>query len=1073
MSLRRALPDLLAVLLLAVVVVGYFALRPADAPKTVAAKCPPGFDSRDKRTDAERRERAGQTHANPALVDVGAAAEEEGGEEEGEGARCISRRRPESRGELMRMQTETSRRSTGGVARTVKPGAYRAAIATRTRLAADGTTLPGSGGEWKPYGVGPLIADERTYTEASGLGLADLNGRVSDFARDAAGGRLFAAIGEGGVWESTDTGRTWRSIGEGLPTQAVGGIDYSTADGGTIIVADRRQRLRRGRHVRRDGRLPVHRRRPQLAQGDRRHPGQRDRVQGGGRPHESERRVCRHGRRPVPLRRTPARSFANVALPTGEGVAEGEPDCTGKLPTVEGCFLANMVTDVVVQQPDNDATDDGSPGAKAGSVVAVVGWRAGDRRSPAYRSYPDGVKESPSNGVYRSDTGAPGTFERTSMSGFAPKTDIGRIELGHATGPEQDHNYLYALVQDVGQAQRRARRGSTSPAAARCPTARRCRASTSPTTSATRGRRWSRARSSWPTRRAARRWLGSVARLGACPGVQAWYNQFIAPDPTRADSTACRPACPSASRRSGRTTTPNAPQSGKSRFVVTGPYFSGDSCQFLSVLPVCPTTAGDPAEANLTTHPDQHAIEWIPDGEGGVTQVVGHDGGVNVQHVNAGEDIDPDGWGRGANNGFNTLLPYDAQIAKDGTVYAGLQDNGEMKIDAATRKQYMVFGGDGGIQRGGPGQLRHRVRGLHLQRHLQDERRRQDVLGRPRRPRTRATSSSTRSRWTRLASEHLITAGNAVHETDSRRRVVDDGVRPRHPRRARRSRRGRHRHLPEQLDLRDRRPRGPEGDARRRGAQADRRRPGVRGRRRHDPGCRRVLRRPAVAPRPAVHDRRGRAQRIGDDRDLLGEQGRRLGPLRPQGRRGGRLVDRGRRGRELGEGRAHPAGPRRLHRPRLQLARHARQQLHGQGHLQGPRGPADRRRERGVRRVLRLLRPAHQPAVRQRHRHQRDQGRQGRQAPLGGELAHRQGRGPARPLHHVGPDRPGRSEDGLRDHRRATAGAGCRSACSARTADVVEGQRLQVDRRGRDVHRRLRQPAGRARPTGRRSATGS
>ena len=53
-----------------------------------------------------------------------------------------------------------------------------------------------------------------------------------------------------------------------------------------------------------------------------------------------------------------------------------------------------------------------------------------------------------------------------------------------------------------------------------------------------------------------------------------------------------------------------------------------------------------------------------------------------------------DRWGRGANRGFHTLLPYDAQVAKDGTIWPGLQDNGEMKIEPDGR-QFMTYGGDG------------------------------------------------------------------------------------------------------------------------------------------------------------------------------------------------------------------------------------------------------------------------------------------------------------------------------------------------------------------------------------------
>src|SRR5207253_11483637 len=72
----------------------------------------------------------------------------------------------------------------------------------------------------------------------------------------------------------------------------------------------------------------------------------------------------------------------------------------------------------------------------------------------------------------------------------------------------------------------------------------------------------------------------------------------------------------------------------------------------------------------------------------------GNDGVVFTQHTDSSGDFVQAGWGNGNNQGLNTLLPYDAAIAKDGTVYMGLQDNGEGKIEPSG-KAYTVFGGDG------------------------------------------------------------------------------------------------------------------------------------------------------------------------------------------------------------------------------------------------------------------------------------------------------------------------------------------------------------------------------------------
>src|SRR5439155_26183650 len=126
-------------------------------------------------------------------------------------------------------------------------------------------------------------------------------------------------------------------------------------------------------------------------------------------------------------------------------------------------------------------------------------------------------------------------------------------------------------------------------------------------------------------------------------------------------------------------------QKGRSPFKVIGRYFAGTACLgFDFGLPVCPTN--HPVVESSTTHPDQHDAVWVPDGKGGVTLIVGNDGGVFTQHVAAGQELNNTGWGRGNNDGFHTLLPYQAAVAKDGTVWFGLQDNGEAKIDPVTHQ---------------------------------------------------------------------------------------------------------------------------------------------------------------------------------------------------------------------------------------------------------------------------------------------------------------------------------------------------------------------------------------------------
>jgi hypothetical protein len=124
-------------------------------------------------------------------------------------------------------------------------------------------------------------------------------------------------------------------------------------------------------------------------------------------------------------------SYTDVVLPTG--------DCAGSYDD-DVCNFANFVTDVVVKEPGGVGAD-----TEGGTVVAAVGWRAGTAENP------DGTIQSAANGIYRSATGEPGSFERLEGldAAVGGHDRVGRIELGPAVGPEQDHDYLYGIVEDA------------------------------------------------------------------------------------------------------------------------------------------------------------------------------------------------------------------------------------------------------------------------------------------------------------------------------------------------------------------------------------------------------------------------------------------------------------------------------------------------------------------------------------------------------------------------------------------------------------------------------------------------
>jgi hypothetical protein len=569
----------------------------------------------------------------------------------------------------------------------LKSGAYRAAVSQRA-------DLPSTSGTWSPYGKTPLVADRTDYDTTNGStseGLADLSGRVTSFAADTTGDHVFAAASNGGIWMSTDRGDSWTSIGDSLPTQVVSGMAWTPADGGTLVILTGDNAFGgdsiAGLGVYRTTDLGAHWTHatgvPDGVLGfkvaaDQTHPGTVYAATGAGL-----------------FRSTDAgQSFTNVNLPTG--------DCAGKPVTDKDCFLANMVTDVVVQGPANANTT--GTNAAPGAVLAAVGWRAGTKPNA------DGSLQSPGNGMYESDSGQPGSFKNLDFAGNSTpippdvltQSRIGRIALGIADGADQDHRVVYALVQDAvkfngGVVGLDANENGTT-SAAQSDYLNGLWASTDF------GHSWQMVEGSTaidndatsnsalapPT-------CKTPALISYCPGIQAWYNLWVQPDPTHSTASGVPTRLAFGLEELWQATASGGLDGTPAKASVVGRYYAGASCTLLNAtngLPVCPVAEGGTVP-KTTTHPDQHAYLWLPDASGGgVTLLAGNDGGIYKQHLAAGDALSNDKWGRGSNAGLNTLQPYDAVMAKDGTVYMGLQDNGEGKIDP-DGTAYTIFGGDG------------------------------------------------------------------------------------------------------------------------------------------------------------------------------------------------------------------------------------------------------------------------------------------------------------------------------------------------------------------------------------------
>jgi hypothetical protein len=592
---------------------------------------------------------------------------------EGAPFECVAMKHPESYMELINRQEqlETTRSAPYN---NVHNGAYANALAQGAAVAQQGKTKD-TNGVWAPYGHGPLIVNDPRYTSVNGLGLVYNEGRADSIKYDAVNKRLFVAKGTGGIWMSTDLGTNWRSIGDSLPSQVVGAVGWTEANGGTVIAVSGDPSYGAGGYTGYGAFWST-----DLGTTWTKATGIPDGALGFAIEADPLNPNVVYAGTSFGLYRSTdgGRSYVNVNLPTGS--------CAGVPGSTTGradCALANMVTDVVVKYPGG-VNEDVAPG----TVIASVGWRAGTRANA------DGSVQAPGNGLYRSASGAAGTFSKIVASGFPAQDRIGRVELGATSGANQDHDFLYAIVQDAavlnGQLDVVDASGVPDPRGAMGTVLNGVYVS------ADFGKTWTLVAddnviAKNPATGSAL--VGYGQATGYEPGVQAWYDMWIAPDPTRQSAAGIPTRLAFGLEEVWQNEVTSQPMNGPATFKVIGRYFSGKACMFLSLgLPECPLNR--PPTTSTTTHPDQQDGLWIPDGTGGVTLAVGNDGGFYRNHVAAAGEIDNGGWGDGNNDGMNTLLPYDVAIANDGTAWAGLQDNGHMRI-APDGKEYETYGGDG------------------------------------------------------------------------------------------------------------------------------------------------------------------------------------------------------------------------------------------------------------------------------------------------------------------------------------------------------------------------------------------
>ena len=650
---------------------------------------------------------------------------------------------PESRADMAARAAQMRARVSGPYAQ-VAAGAVQAALKQKTVVPPAGV-VAGSGGTWSPAGPSPLcdghttesnlcpLADNTNNASASNgdytiaaLGHKTLSGRITAFDYDPANSsRIFAAPSVGGIFETTNGGTSWHSIGDALPTQAMGAVAYDapvsrifagTGDnsfGGTAIMGlgifysdDDGVTWYAGSGL------------PALLETFKIVVDPSD-TTGHTIYAATSLGLFKSGNAGV--------SYTNLGLdtsPAGYKVpdpAGGFTSCKGRV-NVPLCFFSSVVTDVVVKKTT-------STNAPAGSVMAVVGWRAGNK----VNKNPDGSNntscqlngvatnciQAPRNGLYTWKPGDPAFAYQSHSSGanyllgmdFAPNEIVGRTTLGIADGAGQNNDAVYALVQDALKLQACAGDPLDSAIVPACgagqvPSLVYATVLDGAYATYDFGATWTKVMNFSQLEAGGNSAL--VGLPGYSPGVQSWYNNWIKPDPTAKDSNGnptrllfgLEEVWESNPQFQGlQLSQPWLAFPGKgatSPYEVIGRYWN--DCGALNATGgyLCnPSFKSTTPIPGTTTHPDQHGFLFVPDGNDGETLYIGNDGGAYKQHIASGGDFDNNHWGDGINTGLYTLQPYDASISRDGTIVSGLQDNGEMKIAPSGNEAHTIYGGDG------------------------------------------------------------------------------------------------------------------------------------------------------------------------------------------------------------------------------------------------------------------------------------------------------------------------------------------------------------------------------------------
>ncbi|MGB2952467.1 MAG: hypothetical protein WBB74_03610 [Gaiellaceae bacterium] len=469
-------------------------------------------------------------------------------------------------------------------------------------------TMAVTPGTWNEVTNKPYDSDAHNYRDPvwsnSGGGAQHVAGRMTALALD--GSTLYAGAADGGVWKKVGNG-AWQPLTDDAPTLSIGALLVDPSHGLWVGTGEANTSSDSyagiGVLYSADGGAHFSR-----VGGDElnNHTIGRLAYTNGFVLAATSRGLFRHSAATTSGAWT-AVLAAGVGLPSACSQAGG---VSGKA----------FVSDVAVK-----------PGTAGNVVDAVVGWRAG----------------SNCNGFFESTNGGQ-TFSPVAVSGAINDNDLGRVTIAWAANGSK----VYAVVQSAGMFNHpRTDLGGTllqgiyeSDGSFAGP--------------------WNKV-AEWRNLEHTGSALGNTSK-GYHPGVQAWYNQFLAVDPQNVNHVFLGLEEVFESTDGAHT------------WRAAGPYWNfGLPCS-ANGLDSCPPT----------THPDQHAVAI---GNGKVYD--GNDGGVYVRSLNSSASF------ASLNDGLNTLQYYYADagpVSGGDAFWGGLQDNGESLLNPGASTMVSPFGGDGG-----------------------------------------------------------------------------------------------------------------------------------------------------------------------------------------------------------------------------------------------------------------------------------------------------------------------------------------------------------------------------------------